>query len=157
MSIALFILIALTTGCKVEGTGTGNPMQPATSPVNGSFTASEIIAHSTCELTTRCHNGANLAQCMNSVAKMTSYSSKLGFPEGAPLTMLEIRDLEIRKIIHPKMGHLKQCVDAISTTPCESSKAVGAYLPASVAPYEGTVDLLTKECNDIFTSESQID
>jgi len=157
LSIIQAVLVGLTSGCKVEGTGTGNPMQPATSPIGAIITATESIAFRTCTLTAHCHSSASVPQCMNSVASLTSYAPKLGFPVESPLTMWEIRELELKKIIHPNVGDLKKCLAAISATSCECPEAVGSYLPDSPSPYAGTEALLSTECIDIFSSESRDD
>ncbi len=153
----LFALL-VASGCKVEGTGTGNPMQNTGSPAMGTTsTATDAIAYSTCYKTALCHKTAELGQCIKSVGDLTSYAGKLGFSTEPPLTMLEIRALELKNLIHPKVGHLKQCLNSIGATSCESPEAKGAYAPDSASPYMGTAELFTMDCADIFTSESRDD
>jgi hypothetical protein len=149
MKKLVWLLLVGLVGCKLDGTGTGNPMDSAVDDMY--YSSVGYIVVDVCDVVYKCHGSDAYKRCWNEIWALTSYSARLGVVEESPSTIRSLFYAEIGGDFVSNPNVEVACRQEIRNFTCDSPEAVNSYVSGSTDPFAGTVELLTPICSGLLT------
>ncbi len=153
MRIVFLMVLLILSGCKWEGTGTGNPNHP--SGMEDGKTSVDRIVGDICLLVKNCHDEVTFSKCYSGVSRHTGFAPRLGVVVDPSPTVGELMIAEIEGYIIPNTKSVDSCRSEIAKLQCDDEKVVKAYVSSEAEPFAGTSELLSPVCVGVFGEETE--
>lgn len=145
----ILALAVLQGGCRLNGTGTGNPYHSPHSGVSATIAIERIVAE-VCTSTIRCHTSADYFKCISDSAVMIGYAGKVGALKFPNATVDELKSLEVGNHLTPNIEVEQDCRQQIRSLDCEVPEMKSAFISNAPHPYQNTIELLRPSCEQVF-------
>jgi len=156
MKYLLLFATFLLIGCRLEGTGTGNPMkpQPANQDQPVYISATVWLTARICNKLAGCYGSAFAPEeCVQASMELDSYAIPLGvnWDPALPLpTNRELQEMEMKMELIHDPDAVDACAGDIAQLRCDSEQVGRGYDPTQAQPFAQTAALLAPSCAGVF-------